>query len=448
MFDTLRDNSRIIVYLVVIAFVISGGFMGYGAYLNNSGGGQQTSNPNVIAEVNGEEISQQEYLSMLQQQAPQSNLNGTQIISFRYNILNALIERKLILQQAEEMDINVEVSDQEVEDSYQNILEQNDITEEQLSENLAQQGYTMGALRDDIRSSLERTKTITQTIEAARGDISVSESEVRDLYNQRYPKPDNTTQTENAEDAEAGSSTENEETAAKNAENNSDAAEQESETPEFADVRDDLEQQLIQQKRSEALNQWLQDLKAESEIVINDPVLNAYHDYDSGNYEEAAQEFTALLEEESSPVFYTYLARSYAEADNTVKAEETYNTAVEEYPENTDLRFNYAQFLSDQDKSDAAVEQLTKVSELAGDDFMTRYQLYMMYMQLGADQKAEAELEEIKRLSEEMNNQQNAEENNSTSVEGNVEDNPAGDAEVLPDETLDEPLEDISDQTE
>ena len=448
MFDTLRDNSRIIVYLVVIAFVISGGFMGYGAYLNNSGGGQQASNPNVIAEVNGEEISQQEYLSMLQQQAPQSNLNGTQIISFRYNVLNALIERKLILQQSEEMDISVEVSDQEVEDNYQNILEQNDITEEELSENLAQQGYTMGALRDDIRRSLERSKTITQTIEAARGDISVSESEVRDLYEQRYPNEDSTAQTENDEEAAAEPDTEDGESAEENAEKAEENTEQQSENPEFADVRDDLEQQLIQQKRNEALNQWLEDLKAESEIVINDPVLNAYHDYDSGDYEEAADKFAELLDEESSPVFYTYLARSYAEADNTSQAEETYKTAVEEYPENTDLRFNYAQFLSDQDKSDAAVEQLTAVSELAGDDFMTRYQLYMMYMQLGAEQKAEEELEEIQRLSEEMNNQQNSEEDSSTPLEGNIEDNPEEDTDVLPDESLEEPLEDISDQTE
>jgi Tfp pilus assembly protein PilF len=401
LFDTLRDNSRIIVYVVVVAFVISGGFMGYGAYLNNSGGGggQQPSNPNVVAEVNGEEISQQEYLSMLRQQAPQQNLSSTQVISFRYNILNALIERKLILQQADEMNIEVEISEEELDESYNNILEQNNITEEELSENLAEQGYTLGDLRDDIRRSLERSKLITETINNASGDISVSESEIRDLYEQRYPA---------AEFSEDNTAAE-EDTDNENSEDR----------PVFADVQTELEEELLQQKRNEALEDWLAEIKDESEITINDPVLNAYSDFDSGNYEEAAEKFAALIEEQQSPAFYTYLARSYIEADNTTKADETYNKALEEYPEDSDLRFNYANFLVEQDKEEAALEQLNEVSSTAGDNLMTRYQLYMMFAQLGAEEEAESELQEIQRLSEEMNNQNISEDQIEEEIEEN-----------------------------
>jgi hypothetical protein len=415
LFDTLRDNSRIIVYLVVVAFVISGGFMGYGAYLNNnSGGGQQPSNPNIVAEVNGEEISQQEYLSMLRQQAPQQNLNSTQIISFRYNILNALIERKLILQQAEEMNIEVEVSEEELNESYNNILEQNNITEEELSENLAEQGYTIGNLRDDIRRSLERSKLITETINNARGDVSVSESEIRDLYEQRYPAVDS------AED--------NDEAA-------SDDETQAEERPVFADVQSDLEEELLQQKRNEALENWLTDLKDDSEIIINDPVLNAYSDFESGSYEEAAEKFSDLIEEQQSPAFYTYLARSYIENDNTSKAEETYDKALEEYPENSDLRFNYAQLLVEQDNNQAALEQLKEVSSIAGDNLMTRYQLYMMFSQIGAEEEAEAELQEIQRLSEEINNQNLSEEQIEEELEENAEDETDLDEDISADDT-------------
>ncbi len=412
MFDTLRDNSRIIVYLVVVAFVISGGFMGYGAYLNNSGGGgQQPSNPNIIAEVNGEEISQQEYLAMLRQQAPQQDMSSTQVISFRYNILNALIERKLILQQSEEMNIDVEVNNEELNASYNNILEENDITEEELSENLAEQGYNIGDLKDDIRRSLERSKTITETINNARGDISVSESEVRDLYDQRYPAEDFDNET-------------------------SDDETQEGERPVFADVQTDIEEELLQQKRNEALENWLTDLKNNSEITINDPVLNAYSDFESGSYEEAAEKFSNLIEEQQSPAFYTYLARSYIEISKISKAEESYNKALEEYPENSELRFNYAQLLVEQENNQAALEQLKEVSSTAGDNLMTRYQLYMMFSQIGAEEEAEAELQEIQRLSEEMNNQDISEEQIEEELEENAEDETDLDEDISAEETV------------
>lgn len=409
MFDTLRDNSRIIVYVVVVAFVISGGFMGYGAYLNNSGGGgQQTSNPNVIAEVNGEEISQQEYMSMLRQQAPQQDLSNTQVISFRYNILNALVERRLILQQAEEMNIEVEVSEEELNENFENILEQNDITEEELSENLAEQGYTIGDLRDDIRNSLEQSKLITETIDSASGDIDIDESEIRELYEQKYPA-------EADEDAEE-------------AENNQE------ERPVFSDVQADLEEELFQQKRNEALENWLSDLKDESEIVINDPVLDAYSDFESENYGSAADKFSNLIEEEPSPAFYTYLARSYLETDNTSRAEETYNKALEEYPENTDLKFNYAQFLVEQEDNQAALEQLKEVSSNAGEDMMTRYQLYMMFSQIGAEEEAEAELQEIQRLSEEINDQNISEDQIEEELDEEAEDEADLDADISTEE--------------
>lgn len=209
MFDTLRNNSRIIVYLVVIAFVISGGFMGYGAYLNNRGGGQAPNQgPAVIAEVNGMEISQQEYYSMLQQQAPNSSLSSSQIIPFRYQVLEALIERKLILAKAEEFDIQVEVSDSEVDENYNNILEQNEITDQELAETLAEQGSTIGELRENIKDSLQNTKTLTEAINQGVGKVEVSDQEIQKLYNQRYLKVETEskkTETENSKQKESDS---------------------------------------------------------------------------------------------------------------------------------------------------------------------------------------------------------------------------------------------------
>ena len=396
MFDTLRDNSRIIVYIVVIIFVISGGFMGFGAYLNRqSGGGQSPNqNPSVIAEVNGMEISQQEYFSLLQQQAPQSNLSSSQIIPFRYNVLNALIERKLILTQAEELDLNVEVSESEVEENYNNILEENELTDQELADRLAEQNSTIGDLRDNIESSLRDQKTITQTIDQGIGEIEVNDDEVEELYNQKYPEP------ESEEDTSAESA---------GPEDNAEASEENEERPEMAEVRDDLESEIRNQKRNEAVNNWLVDLKEKAEITINDPVLSAYHALENENYEQAVEQFSSFVEEEETdPIFYNYLAQAYEGQNNSEKAEEVYNNAVEAFPENNELKFNYARFLSEQDKNDQALAQLDKISENAEDDFMTYYQLFIMYNQLGAEEKAQSAMEEVQQISQSMQQNQQA----------------------------------------
>ena len=380
MFDTLRDNSRIVVYVVVVIFVVSGGFMGFGAYLNNQSGGQPSGNqaPSVIAEVNGMEISQQEYFSLLQQQAPQSNLSSSQIIPFRYNVLDALIERKLILSQAEILDINVEISESEIDENYNNILEQNDMTDKQLADNLAEQGYTIGQLREDIKSSLEDTKTIRQTIDQGVGEIEVTEEEIEELYAERYPANNDT-------------------------ENNNGESNQADENPDLSEVREELETEIRNQKRNQALNTWLSELKNEAEITINDPVLSAYHALENENYAEAVEKFSSFVEEEETdPIFYNYLAQAYEGQENYQEAEEVYNNAVENYPENTNLKFNFAQFLVDQEKNEEAINQLDQISANAEDDLMTYYQLFMMYNQLGAEEKAQTAIEEVQRLSDQM----------------------------------------------
>jgi tetratricopeptide (TPR) repeat protein len=390
LFDTLRDNSRIIVYIVVVAFVVSGGFMGYGAYLNNQGGGGQAPNqsPSVIAEVNGMEISQQEYFSFLQQQAPQSNLSSSQIIPFRYNVLNALIERKLIMDQAEKLGVNVKVSESEVDKNYQNILDQNKMTDQELADALAEQGYTIGQLREDIKSNLEDSKTITKTIEQGIPEVTVSDQEIQELYNQRYPQSENESENPTAENNTA-----------------------ETEKPELAEVKENLETEIRNQKRNQAVNNWLKELKSKAEITINEPVLSAYHALENENYNQAVEEFKTFVEqEETDAIFYSYLAQAYEGQNNYDKAEETYKTAIKSFPENNELKFNYAQFLAEQEKNDKAIALLDEVAAGAEDDFMTYYQLFMLYSQLGAEEKAQSAIEEVQRISQNMQqNQENVE---------------------------------------
>lgn len=417
MFDTLRNNSKIVVYIVVIAFIISGGFMGFGAYLNHSSGQQgQVQRSGVIADVNGQEITQQEYLSLLQQQAPNSSLSSSQIIPFRYNVLSALIERKLVLAQADELKIKADVADSDVQENYDNILKQNDLTEVELSDRLAEQGYSVEQLKADIRSNLETNNIISKTIKQSAGEVNVSDKEIEDLYKNRYPEE----KVEAADSDQAAAKNGNEETPDKDTVQT---------RPALADVKSDLKTEITQKKQNQAANSWLKTLKSEADIEIYDPVLNAYHNYKTGKYQAAADEFSTLTANEDSdnPAYYDYLAQSYQGLNKPEQAAGSYEAGLEKYPENTELRFSYAQYLNSQDKKEAALEQLKEISEAAGDDFMTHYQLFMMYNNLDAKEEAQSELTKIQNLSEKMKDKQapDAETNDSANQDSDTTTMPA-----------------------
>ncbi|MGM0437200.1 MAG: SurA N-terminal domain-containing protein [Bacillota bacterium] len=388
MFDKLRDNSKIIVYIVVAAFVISGGFMGYGAYMsggNNSS--QQGASPNeAIAEVNGEEISYQEYLNVMRNNAQQaSQLSSTQLVNFRLNVLNSIIERRIILQKADEMGISAQVTEEDIDNSIQDILDNNDMTEEELESNLEEQDYSMSDLRNDLRLNLQTQKTIQKTVEKSYENIEVSEDEIKEEYE-------------------------------KQAENNEDIA-------SYEDKKNEIKKSIIEEKESNEFNKWMEDLKENAEIQIYDNSLKGVKALNNENYEEAITSFEKALDNSESPTNYIYLAKSYGEAQKSDKAIETYETAIEEYPENWEIRYNYGQLLSDLENTEEAEKQFDKASEYASDsDFMAHYQIYQSFNNIGAEEKAQEEMDKIIEIQQNMNqNSQN--QNTETEEESELEEN-------------------------
>ncbi|RQD77148.1 MAG: tetratricopeptide repeat protein, partial [Halanaerobium sp. MSAO_Bac5] len=105
---------------------------------------------------------------------------------------------------------------------------------------------------------------------------------------------------------------------------------------------------------------------------------------------------------ESNPVFYNYLALSHSALGNDEAAEEIFAEAMEEFPNDDDIGFNYAQFLAEQNQREEAIAILNEISDRAGNDFMKRYQLFVMFSQLGAEEEANNEIEIIQGLSEDM----------------------------------------------
>ena len=366
MFDNLRNNSKIIVYIVVAAFVVTGGLMGFGSYMsrNNPGGANRSSQ--YIAKVNDKGITPQQFLSVLRNSSSQANnLSQTEVIPFRLNVLKSMIEREILLSEAENQNISVEISDQEVEDRIDEILNQNDLTQEELESNLESQDYTYEQFKTDIRESMRNSEKINKVKQTTYNNIEVTDEEIQQAYQERYG---------DSEDK-----------------------------PELEEVRSDIKDSLLSNKQSKAYQNWLENQKAEANVTINDPVLFAYNALDQGNYQVAIDSFENLANSENtSASIYTYLAQAYAGAENYEQAEETFNTALEEYPENWELRLNFGNYYADREMQDKAIDNYKQASELAGENFYAHYKLFMAFNNIGASKEAEQEMQKITEIQQNM----------------------------------------------
>lgn len=389
MFDNLRNNSKIIVYIVVAAFVVTGGLMGFGSYMSqNSPGGGNSNSSQYIARVNDKGITPQQFLSVLRNSASQAdNLTQAEVIPFRLNVLNSMIEREILLSEADEMGISVDIDDEVVENRIDEILEQNDLTEDELIDNLESQDYTYEQFKSDIRENIVTSEKINRVKESTYSNIEVTEEEIKSTYEEKY---------QDSEDK-----------------------------PELEEVRSDIKDSLLTEKQNEAYNNWLESKKSEANVTINDPVLFAYNALEEENYEVAIDSFNKLVENDNaSASIYIYLAQAYSGVEQYDNALETYNTAIEEYPENWELRLNFGDYFAKREENEKAIEQYDKASEMAGNNYYAHYQLFMAYNNIGASDEAEREMQKVSEIQEQRQNQQQQSEeqkNEASSIEEELE---------------------------
>ncbi len=93
------------------------------------------------------------------------------------HVLDEMIQEELLVQAAAQA--NVEVSDHEIDRAVQEVMEQNDLSEEEFEEALGMQGYTMRAYRHDLERQMLRMRAAEMIV---RPRVNVSEEDVRDRY--------------------------------------------------------------------------------------------------------------------------------------------------------------------------------------------------------------------------------------------------------------------------
>ena len=390
MFKELRKNSKIVVYLVVLAFALTGAFMGYGAYMGGgSGGGQQSMDVNdAIASVNGEEISRQQYFNMLQNYAQRTaQFSRTQMLPFRLSILNSLIEERLLQLEAQERDINVEVGVEEVEEAINQILEQNQIDTSELEEIMDEQGFTIDDFRDSVRASIQQQNLVEATIADIHGEIEVEQDLIEERFNEEYSEEEI----------------------------------DEMSDEEIESAKEEINNNIVTQLEDENFESWLEEARNSAEIEIHDPALRGMRYYQNDDFVNARESFNEALEMQNDPALFIYLAESYYYDNDFDNAISTMENAMEEHPENWEVAFHFGEIYREEGNIEKATEKYDLASDFAEGNLMARYQLNLAFNEIGDEERASREMDKFIELQQEMQNMGSEEALPSTDTDENVE---------------------------
>jgi peptidyl-prolyl cis-trans isomerase SurA len=195
--------------------------------------------PDVVAEVNGEEVTKDEFVPIYEaafaQAASQAQMGGEapDEEQLRKQTADDLVDTELLAQEAEAR--GLEVSDDDVEAELADLAEQNGMkSADELLKAVEQQGVTAEQARDQVETQV----LVEQLVADENGPIEPTDKELRALYAQAKEQQ-----------AQAG-----------------EGAQQ---IPPFAQVRDQLVEQATNQEIGKVATALVEDLRADADITIN-----------------------------------------------------------------------------------------------------------------------------------------------------------------------------------
>ena len=203
-------------------------------YLTWEDGGRAPSG--VVAVVNDEEIDREEFEMYYQNMKSMYEMQGIDVEDeeglrrqLQEQILSELISSALIIQEAEKEGLTV--SQEEVQDNYQEILA-NYESQDQLEEELSYFNMTLDDLKDNVRDNLliEKYRSFYKQEKVDEEELIVSQEELEERYEQHKLYQE--------------------------------------EMPAFEEFEEELKDELKEEKLERSLANYLENLKAESDIEI------------------------------------------------------------------------------------------------------------------------------------------------------------------------------------
>ncbi|MCQ6275473.1 SurA N-terminal domain-containing protein [Bacillus sp. V3B] len=222
----LKRISSFFILLGVTALILGACSSG------NSGEGKTTKKSEIVATVNDNEILKEDYDNQLEltkasyeeQGLDLANLDSKEL---EQSVLDQLINTELLLQTAQDKGISIKQS--EIDSELNNIKSQFE-DEEQYKEALEESMLTEETLEEQFRDQL----LITEYIDSNIDDSSVSEDEVKAIYEQYKEQ----------------------------------ALSQQQEIPDFETIKPQMEEQAIAQKKEQKVSELIEDLRKTNEKNI------------------------------------------------------------------------------------------------------------------------------------------------------------------------------------
>lgn len=138
----------------------------------------------IAAQVGNDIVLYSEVLAMTAPSERQLRAAGgtdADVMRLRAEGLEALIEAKLVSKVVNELELTV--SDAEIDETIKNIAAGNGLTMDQLKRSVAEQGMSYDDYRKELKERLERRNVVSALVSSK---VRVEESEVRALYRERF----------------------------------------------------------------------------------------------------------------------------------------------------------------------------------------------------------------------------------------------------------------------
>jgi peptidyl-prolyl cis-trans isomerase SurA len=201
------------------------------------GGPDLSGIPDVVAEVNGEEVTKDEFVPLyqaaFQQAAAQAQTSGQapDEEQIKQQTADDLVSTELLAQEAESR--GIEVSDEQVDAELEDIAKQSQLASaEELLAAIEKNGMT----EDQARDQVEMQVLVEQLVEDEDGGTEPTDKELRALYDQ-------------AKEQAAG--------------------QQGQKIPPFAQVRDQIAEQARTEQVGKVAQALVEDLRKDADITIN-----------------------------------------------------------------------------------------------------------------------------------------------------------------------------------
>ncbi|MDP3996800.1 MAG: SurA N-terminal domain-containing protein [bacterium] len=233
-----KDGSGpkpLFILVVVIVIAVAAWFIGKNYSDNNSGAATVVLSADAAALINGEKITRDTLDRKVEQEKVNYEAQGvdfssdpTLIDTLRKQIIQSMVNQKLVLQDADRR--NISVSESEINEQ-SNVIKGRFETEEAFKEELERAKMTEEEFKNNTRDSLVLEKYVAEVTEGK--PVSASEEEIEALYEQMKQS-------------------------------------QGEEVPSFEEARTTLENQIRNQKINQEIQVVIIDLRAEGVVKIAD----------------------------------------------------------------------------------------------------------------------------------------------------------------------------------